>query len=70
MSLIQRSYLSIRYLVALVAVGAPLSGVELQAAQTPDASQIDAIASVPGMVTGHAITASPLNAACAAIPAT
>ena len=53
MSPIQKSYLSIRYLVALVAVGAPLTGVELRAAQMPPASEIDAVFAeygVPGSV--------------------
>ena len=53
MSLIQKSYLSIGRLVALVAVVAPFTGVELRAAQMPDASAIDAIFAeydVPGSV--------------------
>ena len=53
MSPIQKSYLSIRYLVALVAIGAPLTEVELRAAQLPPASEIDAVFAeydVPGSV--------------------
>ncbi len=53
MSVLDRSYLSIRHLVALVIVGALSPGVEPLAAQMPPASEIDAIFAeydVPGSV--------------------
>ena len=53
MSVLDRSYFSIRHLVALVIVGALSPGVEPLAAQMPPASEIDAIFAeydVPGSV--------------------